>query len=194
MRMPTPQQLMQMFAQKVARTRAYRYTWEFQERDEKTGKLSAKQIYTLEFLQPHYRKMTIVQRDPFSNGAVLTYNPDIEKRVHARKGLIHRVYEPNDPEIARFFETDLGYILKDLRRLFRGAKAEPVQGVSQGQREAYQLGFAPPKDPVQRVVLALERRDLMPLRIEYADAKGTRSLRIYTEYSFPSLTPDDFKV
>jgi hypothetical protein len=194
MRMPTPQQLMQMFAQKVARTRAYRYTWEFQERDEKTGKLGAKQIYTLEFLQPHYRKMTIIQRDLFSNGAVLTYNPDIEKKVHARKGLIHRVYEPNDPEMARFFETDLGYILKDLQRLFRGAEAEPVKSALQGQREAYQLIFAPPKDPVQRVALALERRDLMPLRMEYADAKGTRSLRVYTEYSFPSLTPDDFKI
>jgi hypothetical protein len=194
MQTPTPQQLMQQFAQKVARMRAYRYTWEFQERDEKTGKLSAKQIYTLEFLRPHYRKMTIIQRDLFSNGAVLTYNPDVEKKVHARKGLIHRVYEPNDPEIARFFETDLGYILKDLQRLFRGAKAEPVKSVQEGQRNGYQLVFAPPKDVVQRVVFVVERADLMPLRIEYADAKGTRSLRVYTDYSFPNLTPNDFKI
>jgi len=40
----------------------------------------------------------------------------------------------------------------------------------------------------------VERADLMPLRIEYADAKGTRSLRIYTDYSFPNLTPNDFKI
>ncbi|OYT68419.1 MAG: hypothetical protein CFK48_11650, partial [Armatimonadetes bacterium CP1_7O] len=126
MQPPTPQQLMQQFAQKVARTRAYSYTWEFQERDERSGKLGDKQIYKLEFLQPHYRKMTIIQRDLFSNGAVLIYNPDVEKKVHARKGLIRRVYELNDPEIARFFETDLGSILKDLQRLFRGAKAETV--------------------------------------------------------------------
>ncbi|OYT68333.1 MAG: hypothetical protein CFK48_11915, partial [Armatimonadetes bacterium CP1_7O] len=78
MQSPTPQQLMQQFAQKVARTRAYSYTWEFQERDERTGKLGEKQIYKLEFLQPHYRKMTIIQRDLFSNGAVLIYNPDVE--------------------------------------------------------------------------------------------------------------------
>jgi len=115
MQTPTPQQLMQQFAQKVARTRAYRYTWEFQERDEQTGKLGAKQIYMLEFLQPHYRKMTIVQRDAFSNGAVLIHNPDLDTKVHARKGFIRRVYERNDPEVARFFETDLGYILKDLQ-------------------------------------------------------------------------------
>ncbi|BCW95488.1 MAG: hypothetical protein WHS44_05965 [Fimbriimonadales bacterium] len=194
MQPPTPQQLMAQFAQKVARTRAYRYTWEFQEREERTGKLGAKQIYTLEFLQPHYRKMTIVQRDAFSNGAVLTYNPDAEKKVHARKGFIRRVYELNDPEIARFFETDLGYILKDLQRLFRGAKAEPVKSVQQGQRNGYQLIFAPRNDPVQRVAFTLERTDLMPLRIEYADAKGVRSLRLYTDYAFPNLTVEDFKI
>lgn len=194
MQAPTPPQLMQQFAQKVARTRAYRYTWEFQERDDKTGKLGAKQIYTLEFLQPHYRKMTIVQRDAFSNGAVLTYNPDLEKRVHARKGIIRRVYALDDPEIARFFETDLGYLLKDLQRLFRGARAEPVKSVVQGQRNGYQLTYAPQKDPVQRVILTLERTDLMPLRIEYADAKGTRSLRIYTGYAFLNLTPNDFQI
>ncbi|MCX7925272.1 MAG: hypothetical protein N2554_05615 [Fimbriimonadales bacterium] len=193
MQNPTPQQLMQQFAQKVARTRAYSYTWEFQERDEKTGKLGEKQIYKLEFLQPHYRKMTIIQRDLFSNGATLIYNPDVEKKVHARKGIIRRVYELNDPEIARFFETDLGHILKDLQRLFRGAKAEPVQREKIGQREGYTLRFAPVKDPVQRVSLTLERNDLMPLRIEYADSKGTRSLRVFTEYAFPNLKPDDFK-
>lgn len=194
MQTPTPSQLMQQFAQKVARTRAYRYTWEFQERDDKTGKLGAKHIYTLEFLQPHYRKMTIVQRDAFSNGAVLIYNPDIEKKVHARKGFIRRVYELDAPEIARFFETDLGYILKDLQRLFRGAKAERVKSVVQGQRNGYQLAYAPQKDPVQRVILTLERTDLMPLRVEYADAKGTRSLRVYTDYTFPNLTPSDFQI
>lgn len=193
MQNPTPQQLMQQFAQKVARTRAYSYTWEFQERDEKTGKLGDKQIYKLEFLQPHYRKMTIIQRDLFSNGAVLIYNPDVEKKVHARKGLLRRVYEPNDPEIARFFETDLGSILKDLQRLFRGAKAEPVQRGQSGQREGYTLRFEPRNDPVQRVSLTLEVRDLMPLRIEYADSKGVRSLRVFTEYAFPNLKPDDFK-
>lgn len=189
----TPQQLMQQFAQKVARTRAYSYIWEFQERDPKTGKLSEKQIYQLEFLQPHYRKMTIIQRDLFSNGAVLIYNPDIDNRVHARKGLLRRVYEPNDPEIARFFETDLASILKDLERLFRGAKADPVKREKLGQREGYTLRFAPPKDAVQRVSLTLEARDLMPLRIEYADAQGTRSLRVFTEYAFPNLKPEDFK-
>jgi len=47
---------------------------------------------------------------------------------------------------------------------------------------------------VQRVVLTLERADLMPLRIEYADSKGTRSLRVYTDYGFPNLTTDDFKI
>lgn len=193
MQNPTPQQLMQQFAQKVARTRAYSYTWEFQERDEKSGKLGDKQIYKLEFLQPHYRKMTIIQRDLFSNGAVLIYNPDVEKKVHARKGLIRRVYELNDPEIARFFETDLGSILKDLQRLFRGAKAEAVKREKMGQREGYTLRFAPPKDAVQQVSLTLEVRDLMPLRIEYADSKGTRSLRVFTEYAFPNLKPDDFK-
>lgn len=193
MQTPTPQQLMQQFAQKVARTRAYSYTWEFQERDERTGKLGEKQIYKLEFLQPHYRKMTIIQRDLFSNGAVLIYNPDVEKKVHARKGLIRRVYEPNDPEIARFFETDLGSILKDLQRLFRGAKAEAVRRERVGQREGNTLRFAPLKDAVQRVSLTLEVRDLMPLRIEYADSKGTRSLRVFTEYAFPNLKPDDFQ-
>jgi outer membrane lipoprotein-sorting protein len=193
MQNPTPQQLMQQFAQKVARTRAYSYTWEFQERDEKSGKLGDKQIYKLEFLQPHYRKMTIIQRDLFSNGAVLIYNPDVEKKVHARKGLIRRVYELDDPEIARFFETDLGSILKDLQRLFRGAKAEAVKREKMGQREGYTLRFAPPKDAVQQVSLTLEVRDLMPLRIEYADSKGTRSLRVFTEYAFPNLKPDDFK-
>jgi hypothetical protein len=194
MQTPTPQQLMQQFAQKVARTRTYRYTWEFQERDEQTGKLGAKQIYMLEFLQPHYRKMTIVQRDAFSNGAVLIHNPDLDTKVHARKGFIRRVYERNDPEVARFFETDLGYILKDLQRLFRDAKAEPVKSVQHGQHNGYQLAFAPPKDLVQRVVLVLERTDLMPLRIEYADSKGTRSLRVYTDYAFPNLTKDDFTI
>jgi len=147
MRMPTPQQLMQMFAQKVARTRAYRYTWEFQERDEKTGKLGAKQIYTLEFLQPHYRKMTIIQRDLFSNGAVLTYNPDIEKKVHARKGLIHRVYEPNDPEITRFFETDLGYILKDLQRLFVARRRSLSKARCKGSGRLTSSSLRRPKTP-----------------------------------------------
>ncbi|MCS7301766.1 MAG: hypothetical protein NZ556_09475 [Fimbriimonadales bacterium] len=193
MQIPTPQQLMQQFAQKVARTRAYSYTWEFQERDEKTGKLGEKQIYKLEFLQPHYRKMTIIQRDLFSNGATVIYNPDVDKKVHARKGIIRREYETNDPEIKRFFETDLGSILKDLQRLFRGAAAEPVKRERQGQREVYLLRFAPKSDPVQRVSLTLDARDLMPLRIEYADAKGTRSLRVFTEYAFPNLKPDDFK-
>ncbi len=193
MQNPTPQQLMQQFAQKVARTRAYSYTWEFQERDEKTGKLGDKQIYKLEFLQPHYRKMTIIQRDLFSNGAVLIYNPDVEKKVHARKGLIRRVYEPNDPEIARFFETDLGHILKDLQRLFRGAKADPIQRAKQRQREVFTLSFAPQNDPVERVNFTIDARDLMPWRIEYADSKGTRSLRVFTEYAFPNLKPDDFK-
>ena len=47
---------------------------------------------------------------------------------------------------------------------------------------------------VQRVSLTLERADLMPLRIEYADSKGTRSLRVYTDYGFPNLTTDDFKI
>ncbi|OYT69151.1 MAG: hypothetical protein CFK49_12515 [Armatimonadetes bacterium JP3_11] len=193
MQPPTPQQLMQQFAQKVARTRAYSYTWEFQERDERSGKLGDKQIYKLEFLQPHYRKMTIIQRDLFSNGAVLIYNPDVEKKVHARKGLIRRVYELNDPEIARFFETDLGSILKDLQRLFRGAKAETVKRERIGQRDGYTLRFAPRNDAVQQVSLTLEVRDLMPLRIEYADAKGIRSLRVFTEYAFPNLKPDDFQ-
>jgi outer membrane lipoprotein-sorting protein len=137
--------------------------------------------------------MTIIQRDLFSNGAVLIYNPDVEKKVHARKGLIRRVYELDDPEIARFFETDLGSILKDLQRLFRGAKAEAVKREKMGQREGYTLRFAPPKDAVQQVSLTLEVRDLMPLRIEYADSKGTRSLRVFTEYAFPNLKPDDFK-
>ncbi len=193
MQNPTPQQLMQQFAQKVSRTRAYSYTWEFQERDEKTGKLGDKQIYKLEFLQPHYRKMTIIQRDLFSNGAVLIYNPDVEKKVHARKGLIRRVYEPDDPEIKRFFETDLGHILKDLQRLFRRAKADPVKRAKQGQREVFTLSFAPQTDPVDRVNFTIDARDLMPWRIEYADSKGTRSLRVFTEYGFPNLKPDDFK-
>ena len=66
--------------------------------------------------------------------------------------------------------------------------------MQQGQRNGYQLVFAPPKDLVQRVVLVLERTDLMPLRIEYADSKGTRSLRVYTDYAFPNLTKDDFTI
>jgi outer membrane lipoprotein-sorting protein len=193
MQTPTPQQLMQQFAQKVARTRAYSYTWEFQERDEKTSKLGDKQIYKLEFLQPHYRKMTIIQRDLFSNGAVVIYNPDVEKKVLARRGIIRREYETNDPEIKRFFETDLGFILKDLQRLFRGAKADTVKRAKQGQRDGFTLSFAPQNDPVQRVNFTLDARDLMPLRIEYADSKGTRSLRVFTEYAFPNLKPDDFK-
>lgn len=191
--MPTPQQLMQQFAQKVARTRAYRYTWEFQERDAKTGKLGDKQVYQLEFLQPHYRKMTIIQRDLFSNGAVLIYNPDVDPKVQARKGVIRREYEPNDPEIQRFFETDLGYIVKDLQRLFRGAKADAVRRAQHRQREVFTLRFAPANDPVQRVDCLLDVRDLMPWRIEYADSQGVRSLRVFTEYAFPTLKPDDFK-
>lgn len=191
--MPTPQQLMQQFAQRVARTRAYRYTWEFQERDAKTGKLGDKQVYQLEFLQPHYRKMTIIQRDLFSNGAVLIYNPDVDKKVHARKGVIRREYEPNDPEIQRFFETDLGYIVKDLQRLFRGAKADAVRRAQHRQREVFTLRFTPANDPVQRVDCLLDARDLMPWRIEYADSQGVRSLRVFTEYAFPTLKPDDYK-
>ncbi|OYT68712.1 MAG: hypothetical protein CFK48_10635, partial [Armatimonadetes bacterium CP1_7O] len=99
----------------------------------------------------------------------------------------------NDPEIARFFETDLGSILKDLQRLFRGAKAETVKRERIGQRDGYTLRFAPRNDAVQQVSLTLEVRDLMPLRIEYADAKGIRSLRVFTEYAFPNLKPDDFQ-
>lgn len=193
MQTPTPQQLMQQFAQKVARTRSYSYTWEFQERDEKTGKLGDKQIYKLEFLQPHYRKMTIIQRDLFSNGATVIYNPDVDKKVLARRGIIRREYETNDPEIKRFFETDLGYILKDLQRLFRGAKADPVKRAKQAQREVFTLSFASQNDPVERVNFTVDARDMMPWRIEYADSKGTRSLRVFTEYAFPNLKPDDFK-
>ncbi len=189
----TPQQLMQQFAQKVARTRSYSYTWEFQERDEKTGKLGDKQIYKLEFLQPYYRKMTIIQRDLFSNGATVIYNPDVDKKVLARRGIIRREYETNDPEIKRFFETDLGYILKDLQRLFRGAKADPVKRAKQAQREVFTLSFASQNDPVERVNFTVDARDMMPWRIEYADSKGTRSLRVFTEYAFPNLKPDDFK-
>ncbi|GIV08311.1 MAG: hypothetical protein KatS3mg019_0402 [Fimbriimonadales bacterium] len=193
MQTPTPQQLMQQFAQKVARTRAYSYTWEFQERDDKTGKLGDKQIYKLEFLQPHYRKMSIIQRDLFSNGATVIYNPDVDKKVLARRGIIRREYEVNDPEIKRFFETDLGYILRDLQRLFRGAKANAVKRAQQGQREVFTLRFAPQNDPVGQVNFTLDSRDLMPWRIEYADSKGTRSMRVFTEYAFPILKPDDFK-
>jgi hypothetical protein len=110
------------------------------------------------------------------------------------RGLSTACTSRTTPKSRCFFETDLGYILKDLQRLFRGAKAEPVKSVQEGQRNGYQLVFAPPKDVVQRVVFVVERADLMPLRIEYADAKGTRSLRVYTDYSFPNLTPNDFKI
>ncbi len=190
---PTAPQVMQRLVQKANTTRSYAYQWEFQERDEKTGKLGDKQIYKLEFLKPHYRKMTIIQRDLFSNGAVLIYNPDVEKKVNARKGLIRRSYEINDPEIANFFKTDLEWIAQDLQRLFKGAKIEGVKQVKLGQHDCYQLIYAPKDDPVTRVVLWLDVKDSMPRRIEYADSKGIRSLRVYTEYSFPNLKPDDFK-
>ncbi len=190
---PTAQQLLQRLVQKANTTRSYAYQWEFQERDEKTGKLGSKQIYKLEFLKPHYRKMTIIQRDLFSNGAVLIYNPDVENKVNARKGLLRRSYDPNDPEIEGFFKTDLDWIAKDLQRLFQGAKVESVKQVKLGQHECFQLAYAPKGDPITRVVVWLDAKDSMPRRIEYHDAQGLRSLRVFTEYSFPNLKPDDFK-
>ncbi len=190
---PTAQQVIQRLVQKANTTRAYAYQWEFQERDEKTGKLGDKQVYKLEFLKPHYRKMTIIQRDLFSNGAVLIYNPDVEDRVNARRGIIRRTYEKNDPEIARFFETDLDYIARDIQRLFRGAQAEPMKSVQVSGRNCWQVVFRPRGDAIQRVVLVMDAQDWMPRRIEYHDAKGLRSVRVFTEYSFPNLKPDDFK-
>lgn len=191
--LPTAQQVMQRLAQKANTTRSYAYQWEFQERDEKTGKLGDKQVYKLEFLKPHYRKMTIIQRDLFSNGAVLIYNPDEDSKVNARRGIIRRSYEKNDPEIARFFETDLDHIVKDLQRLFRGSQAEPVKSTTVNGRNGWQVVFRPRGDAIQRVVLVVDAQDSMPLRIEYHDAKGLRSVRAFTEYSFPNLKPDDFK-
>jgi hypothetical protein len=106
--LPTPQAVLNRLSQKAKTTRAYAYQWDYFKRDPNTGKLGAKQVYKLEFLKPHYRKLTIIQRDLFSNGAVLTYNPDQDSKVHARKGIIHRTYAPDDPEVADFFRTDLG--------------------------------------------------------------------------------------
>lgn len=188
------QAIIDQLARKAKTTRAYSYQWEFQRRDPKTGKLSEKQIYKLEFLQPHYRKLTIIQRDFFSNGAVLTYNPDKDSRVHARKGLIHRTYEPNDPEVADFFRTDLVWIAGDIQRLFKTGKVESVQTVNYRECECYRLAFATKDSLYRRVVLWLEKRDAMPIRIEYYDSKGLYSVREFTNYAFPTLKPDDFPI
>lgn len=191
---PTAQQVVQSLLNRARTTQAYAYQWEYQERDNKTGKLGEKEIYKLEFLKPHYRKLTIIQRDFFSNGAVLTYNPDKDKKVHARKSLIHRTYEPNDPEIDGFFKTDLDYIAKDIQRLFKGSRTEPVKQGQFSGKPVWILTFYPANDEIKKVVLWLDARDAMPRRIEYHDAKGLRSVRVYTSYSFPKLTPDDFAI
>ncbi|GBC89857.1 MAG: outer membrane lipoprotein-sorting protein [Fimbriimonadales bacterium] len=190
--LPTPQAVLNRLSQKAKTTRAYAYQWDYFKRDPNTGKLGAKQVYKLEFLKPHYRKLTIIQRDLFSNGAVLTYNPDQDSKVHARKGIIHRTYAPDDPEVADFFRTDLEWIANDLQRLFKGAKAEPVQRVKYNNRDCFRVAFAPKDATYTRVVLWLEVNDSMPIRIEYHDAKGLYSVREYTDYSFPNLKVDDF--
>jgi outer membrane lipoprotein-sorting protein len=191
---PSAQQVVQSLLTRARTTQSYAYQWEYQERDASTGKLGAKEIYKLEFLKPHYRELTIIQRDFFSNGAVLTYNPDKDKKVHARKGIIHRTYEPNDSEIANFFKTDLDYIARDIQRLFKGSRAEPVgQGQMDG-RAVWIVTFYPANDEIKKVVLWIDAQDAMPRRIEHHDAQGLRSLRVYTDYSFPKLKTDDFAI
>ncbi|MER3401848.1 MAG: hypothetical protein C4337_00735 [Armatimonadota bacterium] len=82
---PTPQTVLNRLVQKARTTRAYAYHWELQQRDPRTNKLGEKQVYKLELLKPPYRKLTIIQRDPFSNGAVLIYNPDKDRKfMHAK--------------------------------------------------------------------------------------------------------------
>lgn len=189
----TPKDVMAKLAAKSKATTSYSYEWDYIVRNEKNGKMEDKETYKLEFLKPHYRKMTIIQRDFFSNGAVMIYNPDEDSMVNARKGIIRRSYKTNDSEIDGFFRTDLGFITSELQDLFKGSKNQTMKVETFDGKSAYHLTFTPQGKKYTRVDLWLDKSTDMPLKIEYHDAKGLYSMRHFKSHTFKQYTKNDFK-
>lgn len=188
-----PKDVMAKFIAKSKATASYSYQWDYIVRNEKSGKMEDKETYKLEFLKPHYRKMTIIQRDFFSNGAVMIYNPDEDKMVNARKGIIRRSYKTDDSEIDGFFRTDLGFISSELQDLFKGSKNQTVKQETLDGRKVYHLTFSPQGKKYTKVDLWLDAADSIPCKIEYHDAKGLYSRRHIKSYAFKQYTKNDFK-
>lgn len=189
---PSAQEAMSKLAAKSKSINSMAWKWEYQKRD--GDKMGSKEVYELEFLKPNYRRMTIIQRDFFSNGAVLIYNSDEDSKVNARKGIIKRSYETGDSEIDGFFRSDLPTVVKELQEWFKGAKADPVKSEMQSGKATWLVSYKPVSGkPYTQVKVWLDAKDWMPRRIELYDAKGLYSLRLYISYNVKSFTKDHFK-
>jgi outer membrane lipoprotein-sorting protein len=188
-----PKEVMAKMVAKSKATASYSYQWDYRERDEKSGKMNDKETYKLEFLKPNYRKMTIVERDFFSNGAVLIYNPDEDSMVNARKGIIRRSYKTDDSEIDGYFRTDFGSITAELQDLFKGSKGQTVKQESLDGRQVWHLTFSPQGKKYTKVDIWLDTTDDMLRKIEFHDAKGLYSSRHFKSYAFKQYTKNDFK-
>ncbi len=172
--------------------KSYSIEWSYDGRNEKTGKVKPTEKYKLDFLVPDLRRMTVVQKDFASNGAVIIYNPAVDKMVVAKKFLLTRKFALNDKEIDGYFDTDLASITAKVSAAFAGSTAPTSKETTFDGKKVIQVSFKP-KAKYTQVNLWIDAKDNMPRQIEFWDAKGLQDRRHFTAYSFASFKPEEFK-
>lgn len=172
--------------------KSYSIEWSYDGRNEKTGKVKPTEKYKLDFLVPNLRRMTVVQKDFASNGAVIIYNPAVDKLVVAKKFLLTRKFPVNDKEISGYFDTDLASIAAKVAGAFAGSTTATSKEVTFDGKKVIQVSFKP-KAKYTQVSLWIDAQDNMPRQVEFWDAKGLQDRRHFTAYSFASFKADEFK-
>lgn len=188
----TPVQVVNGLLNKAKATKSYTYEWTY-DGVSKDGKSHKGEKFKLDFLAPNFRRMTIVQRDAFSNGAVVIYNPTVNaNEVVGKKFMIRKTYKKNDPQIDGYFDTDLLSIANKINLHFKGSKNAKVTATTLDGKKVTLLEFAPVGKPITQVKVWVDAKDMIARKVEFFTAKGLQDRRHFTSYAFTKFAATEF--